>query len=248
MTAVDGEGSGLRFSLVVPIHNEEENVVALLEEVEETLRDVRPFEAVLVDDGSRDASAELMQSWKSDRSAEWLRIVRLEKQSGQSAAMVAGAEQARAPVVLTMDGDLQNDPRDLPRMLEMIEAGECDVVAGQRVKRKDTFVRRMSSRIGNGVRNAITGDHLPDAACGIKGFRRSLLLRLPKFNGLHRFSATLARYAGGKVVLLPVNHRPRSAGTPKYGIRNRALRGLFDCFAVRWYRKRMLLYDVKEEL
>lgn len=237
----------LRFSLVVPIYNEEENVANLLAEIEAVLAPHGPFEAVVVDDCSKDRSLELMRAWKRERGASWLRIVTLEKNSGQSAAVMAGAEQARAPIVATIDGDMQNDPRDIPALLARVESGEADAVQGIRRKRKDTFVRRVSSKIGNGARNWITGDRVADAACGIKAIRREYFLRAPRFVGMHRFMATLVKYLGGKVVEMDVNHRPRAAGTAKYGIGNRIWRGLRDCFAVRWMRTRVLQHRVKEE-
>jgi len=240
--------SSLRFSLVVPIYNEEENVQSLLAEVAEVLLRHGPFEALLVDDGSKDRSLERMRAWKRERAADWLRIVVLEKNCGQSAAVMAGIEQARAPVVTTMDGDMQNDPRDLPAMVARVLAGECDAVVGVRRKRQDTWMRRMSSKIGNGVRNWLTGDRVTDAACGIKAIKREYWLQAPKFVGMHRFMATLVRYAGGKVVEVDVNHRPRAAGTAKYGIGNRIWKGLRDCFAMRWLRTRILMHKVKEEL
>ncbi|MEZ6038207.1 MAG: glycosyltransferase family 2 protein [Planctomycetota bacterium] len=236
-----------RFSLVVPIYNEEENVTALLAEVEQVLVPHGPFEAVLVDDGSKDRSVERMREWKREHRAEWLRIVSLQQNSGQSAAVMAGVEQARAEIVATLDGDMQNDPRDLPEMVRMVESGEADAVVGVRAKRQDTFVRRASSRIGNGVRNWLTGDKVKDAACGIKAIRRSYWMRVPRFVGMHRFMATLVRYLGGKVVERDVNHRQRAAGTAKYGIGNRMWKGLRDCFAMRWLRSRLLLHQVKEE-
>ena len=156
--------SELRFSLVVPIYNEEETVATLLAEVEEVLVPHGPFEALLVDDGSRDESVARMVAFKRECSADWLRIVLLKANSGQSAAVMAGVEQARAPLVATLDGDMQNDPRDLPSMIARVESGECDAVVGVRAKRRDTFVRRASSRIGNAVRNWLTGDRVRDAA------------------------------------------------------------------------------------
>lgn len=237
----------LRFSLVVPIYNEEETVQQLLREVEEVLVPHGPFEALLVDDGSKDGSVERMRAFKRERGADWLRIVTLKANSGQSAAVMAGVEQARGPLVATLDGDMQNDPRDLPAMLELVEKGECDAVVGVRAKRQDTFTRRVSSRIGNGVRNWLTGDKVKDAACGIKVIRRSLFLRAPRFVGMHRFMATLVRYLGGRVVEVDVNHRHRYAGTAKYGIGNRVWKGLRDCFAMRWLRARLLMHEVKEE-
>ena len=239
--------ASLRFSLVLPIYNEEENVHNLLAEVEEVLRAHGPFEVLVVDDGSKDGSLQRMRAWKREHTASWLRIVVLEQNSGQSAAVMAGAEQALAAIVATMDGDMQNDPRDLPAMVARVESGECDAVVGVRRKRQDTFTRRMSSKIGNGVRNWITGDRVTDAACGIKAIRRELFLRVPRFVGMHRFMATLVRYLGGKVVEMDVHHRPRAAGTAKYGIGNRALKGLRDCFAIRWMKTRVLQHRVKEE-
>ena len=240
--------TGLRFSLVVPVYDEEENVRALLDEVAEVLGPHGPFEALLVDDGCKDQSAERMRQWKAEKGASWLRIVRLVKNSGQSGAVLAGVEQARAEIVATMDGDLQNDPRDLPRMIALVEGGSADAVFGVRRKRQDTWTRRMSSRIGNGVRNVLTGDKVSDAACGIKVIRRDLFLRAPRFHGMHRFMATLVRWLGGRVVETDVNHRPRAAGKAKYGIGNRALRGLRDCMALRWLKARLLRQQVREEL
>jgi dolichol-phosphate mannosyltransferase len=237
----------LRFSLIVPIYNEEENVQNLLAEVEQVLLPHGPFEAIVVDDGSKDRSLERMRAFKAERRAGWLRIVALERNAGQSAAVMAGVEQARAEVVTTMDGDMQNDPRDLPAMVERVLAGACDAVVGVRRKRRDTFTRRVSSKIGNGVRNWLTGDRVTDAACGIKAIRREYWLRAPKFVGMHRFMATLVRYLGGKVTEVDVNHRPRAAGAAKYGIGNRMWKGLRDCFAMRWLRTRVLLHRVKEE-
>ncbi|MBL8748217.1 MAG: glycosyltransferase family 2 protein [Planctomycetes bacterium] len=237
----------LRFSLVVPVFDEEENVANLLAEVEEVLVPHGPFEAVLVDDCSRDRSLDRMRAWKRERGASWLRIVTLEKNAGQSAAVMAGVEQARAPIVVTIDGDMQNDPRDVPALLAYVESGEADAAVGVRRKRRDSFVRRVSSKIGNAFRNWITGDLVTDAACGIKAIRREYFLRAPRFVGMHRFMATLVRYLGGTVVEKDVNHRPRAAGTAKYGIGNRIWKGLRDCFAVRWMKTRVLRHRVKEE-
>ena len=236
-----------RFSLVIPIHNEAENIDNLLDEIRDVLSPAGPFEALLMNDASSDDSLALMEAWKAGNESSWLRILNLETQSGQSGALMAGIEQARAPLICTMDGDLQNDPRDLVEMLKLLDDESLAGVSGMRVDRQDTFVRRMSSRVGNGVRNAITGDAVRDSACGIKMFRRACWLAVPRFNGMHRFMPTLVRYAGGAVREIPVNHRPRTAGTAKYGVGNRAFRGLKDCLAVRWYRSRLLRYRVKEE-
>ena len=237
-----------RFSLVVPIYNEEETVEEMLAEVAEVLEPHGSFEMLAVNDGSTDASLEKMQRWKQARGADWLRIVELAQNAGQSAAVMAGAEAARAPIVTTLDGDMQNDPRDLPAMVARVESGEVDGVFGVRHQRQDTFVRRMSSKIGNGVRNLVTGDVVKDAACGIKAIRRDYFLRVPRFVGMHRFMATLVRCAGGRIEEVNVNHRQRFAGTAKYGIGNRMLRGLRDCFAVRWMKTRVLQHRIAREL
>jgi dolichol-phosphate mannosyltransferase len=249
MTGNSGQGTdgAPRLSLLIPIHNEAENIDNLLDEVQDVLSPIGAFEVLLMNDASSDQSLDLMTAWKDRNTASWLRILTLETQSGQSGALMAGIEQTRAPLVCTMDGDMQNDPRDLITMLEMLTDEALAGVSGMRVDRQDTFVRRLSSKIGNGVRNTITGDSVQDSACGIKMFRRRYWLMVPRFNGMHRFMPTLVRYAGGQVREIAVNHRARVAGTAKYGIGNRALRGLKDCFAVRWYRSRLLRYGVKEE-
>lgn len=242
------EDPDCRFSLVIPIHDEAENVGALLDEIAAVFVSCDPHEVLLVDDASRDDGRTLMQAWKEEHDADWLRLLSLEQQVGQSGALMAGIEHARAPIVCTMDGDMQNDPRDLLSMLERLAADDgLAGVSGIRANRRDTFVRRVSSKIGNRVRNVITGDRVIDSACGIKVFRREYWLTVPRFDGMHRFMPTLVRYAGGRVDEVPVNHRARRAGRAKYGIGNRALRGLKDCLAVRWYRSRLLRYRVKEE-
>ncbi|MCA8953274.1 MAG: glycosyltransferase [Planctomycetes bacterium] len=237
----------LHFSLIVPIHDEEENVDRLLDELAAVLAAHGPMEVIAVDDGSVDRSLARMREWKQQHGADWLRIVQLVANVGQSAAVMAGAEIARAPIIATIDGDLQNDPADLPAMVARVESGEVDGVFGVRRSRQDTWVRRVSSRIGNVVRNWITGDSVRDAACGIKVVRREFFLGVPRFVGMHRFMATLVRYLGGRVVEMDVNHRERYAGTAKYGIGNRMFRGLRDCFSVRWLRSRLLRHRVEHE-
>ena len=238
---------GLRFTLVIPIYDEEENVQVLLDELQQVLRPIGGFEVILVNDGSGDRSLERMREWKRQHAASWLRILDLTRNSGQSAAVMAGVDRARAPLLLTMDGDMQNDPKDLSLVLEILEGGKYQGVVGVRTERRDGFLRRASSRIGNVVRNLITGDRVTDAGCGIKGFQTAVFRQVPRFNGMHRFMATLARNVGARVTETSVNHRPRAGGRAKYGIGNRALRGLRDCLAVRWMKKRVLRHTVNEE-
>ncbi len=239
---MSGTGQELRFSVVVPFYNEEDNVAPLLAELGEVLPPLGAFEVVAVDDGSTDRTGELLRLETERR--PWLRVVRLRANRGQSAAICAGFDHARAELVLMMDGDMQNDPRDFARILAELE--HADGVSGARVARRDPWIRRISSKIANAIRNRISGDRVRDSASGIKGFRREVLGRIPRFNGMHRFLPTLVRMAGGIVVEIPVNHRPRRAGKAKYGVGNRALRAFRDLLGVRWLKDRWLEYEVAE--
>ncbi len=233
-------------SVVFPVFNEEENIVPLLEEIATALEG-QPwsYEMVAVDDGSRDRSLEILR--QSRAKYPNLRVLAFAKNCGQSAALDAGWRAARGTYVVSLDADLQNDPRDIPAMMRKLEESGVDMVIGTRVNRRDTWARRIQSRIGNGVRNWITGDRITDTGCSLKLVRRTAIERVALYNGMHRFLPTLVRMRGHRVVEMPVNHRPRKFGVSKYGAMNRALRGLVDCFAVRWMGKRMLRYEVREE-
>jgi dolichol-phosphate mannosyltransferase len=232
-------------SVVFPVYNEEENVPVLLAEIAKAL-DGRgwTYEIVAVDDGSRDRSLEVLRESRAKYPA--LRILTMEKNSGQTAALDAGWRNARGRMVVSLDADLQNDPADIPRMVDKLESANVDMVIGVRVNRQDTLARKLQSRIGNGVRNLITGDHITDTGCSLKLARREAIEPVRLFTGMHRFLPTLVRYAGFKVVEIPVNHRARQYGVSKYGAMNRAFRGLADCFAVRWMGKRILNYNIRE--
>lgn len=236
-----------RVSLVVPMHDEADNVEPLLAEIEAALAVVAPFEVLIVDDCSRDDTLARLRAFKAAQARPWLRIARLQSRVGQSGAVLAGVELARADLIATLDGDRQNDPRDVPKLLALVESGKCDGATGVRVHRQDSAIRRLSSRIGNRARNWITGDRVTDAACGVKVLPRAAFLKAPRFNGMHRFMPTLMRYLGLRILEEPVNHRPRAAGKAKYGIGNRALRGLRDCLAIRWYRQRVVNPGVEAE-
>lgn len=234
-------------SVVFPVYNEEENVPLLLAEIAKAL-DGRgwSYEIVAVDDGSRDRSLEVLRASRGKYPT--LRILAMEKNSGQTAALDAGWRGARGKYVVSLDADLQNDPADIPKMVETLQSKNVDMVIGVRVNRQDTLARKIQSRIGNGVRNWITGDHITDTGCSLKLARREAIEPVRLFTGMHRFLPTLVRYAGFKVVEVPVNHRPRKFGESKYGAMNRAFRGLADCFAVRWMGKRILNYKIHEEV
>ena len=232
-------------SVVFPVYNEEENVPLLLREIAAALEGRGwSYEIVAVDDGSTDRSLQVLRESRKDYPT--LRVLRLEKNSGQTAALDAAWRAARGRLVVSLDADLQNDPADIPRMMQKLGESGADMVIGVRVNRQDTWSRKMQSKIGNGVRNWITGDRITDTGCSLKLVKKDAVDRVRLFTGMHRFLPTLVRYAGYRVVEMPVNHRARQYGQSKYGAMNRAFRGLADCFAVRWMGKRMLRYEVSE--
>lgn len=235
-----GDPPAPRLSLVVPMFEEAGNVLALMQEIDAALAEVGDFEVIAVDDGSGDATAEELTAARGR--FPWLRCLRHNARCGKSAALFSGVRAARAPLVATLDGDRQNDPRDVPRLLaayrEHPEPAHLGVVAGRRRRRHDGMLRRLSSSIANGVRRRALADDCPDTACGLKLFPRDVFLRLPCFEGMHRFIPALARGQGYAAVNVEVDHRPRVAGRPKYGVHNRLWVGLVDLLAVYWLVRR----------
>lgn len=233
-------------SVVFPVYNEAENIPVLLDEIAHTLDGKGwSYEMVAVDDGSADRSLSILRDMRTKHPN--LRVLAFEKNSGQTAALDAAWRAARGRLVVSLDADLQNDPADIPAMVRTLEQQNADMVIGVRTNRRDTWSRRMQSRIGNGVRNWITNDVITDTGCSLKVVKREAIDRVRLFTGMHRFLPTLVRMDGYKVVEMPVNHRPRRFGVSKYGAMNRAARGLIDCLAVRWMTKRALKYKVREE-
>lgn len=231
--------------MVVPVYNEEENLPVLAEEIRAAMATVdRPYEVLLVDDGSTDTSPAVMA--RLAREDGRIRIVRQRRNHGQSAALDAGVRHARGGIVVTLDADLQNDPADIPRLLEKMDG--ADVVSGVRAKRRDTWVRRVSSKIANGIRNRVTHESVTDVGCTLRAMRIEYLRKIPVFNGMHRFLPTLLRMEGARVTEVPVNHRPRLHGQPKYNIRNRIFRALADLFGVRWMQSRWIDRGLAEEV
>ena len=229
-----------RLSVVVPAYNEEENIVPLADEIIAALASLSGgFELILVDDASTDSTARVIGQIKNPQ----VRAVYHRINCGQSAAVGSGFQAARGEWVGTLDGDGQNDPADLPAMLEKAIHDSVDCVTGVRRKRQDNFIRRFSSRVANGFPNWITGDQVSDSGCGIRVVRRAALREIPVFNGMHRFLPTLLRGQGYTVAETTVNHRERLRGTSKYGVHNRLWRGIRDCFGIRWYLKRAVRSD-----
>jgi glycosyltransferase involved in cell wall biosynthesis len=226
----------VELSLVAPVYNEKDNLGPLYRRVCEVFGERTRWELVLVDDGSTDGSTGVMKELR--RNDPRVRCVFFARNCGQTSAMRAGIESARAPLVATLDADMQNDPADLPKMLELL--GDADAVVGWRMKRNDDFVRRASSKIANAVRNRLSHDQIRDTGCSLKLFRTAAIRQVPlHFEGMDRFMPTLMRYLGFKVLEHPVSHHPRRAGVSKYGVANRAFRALRDLFAVRWMRTRI---------
>ncbi len=196
-------------------------------------------EIIFVDDGSTDQSVAKIEN------ASNVRVLRFEKNAGQSAALFAGLDAARGAIIVTIDSDLQNDPADIPRLLAEISQG-ADLVCGYRQKRKDTLVKRLTSRIANFVRSRYTRDGVRDTGCTLKAMRRECVGALIPFKGMHRFIPALVKGAGYRIVEVPVNHRPRKFGKSKYGLGNRALRATIDMFGVRWLLSRRLNYKMRD--
>ncbi len=237
-------GPQLRLSAVVPVYNERDNVKRLVEELTAELDRIgTPYEVILVDDGSQDGSAALLD--EAARHRRGVRVLHLERNSGQSAALAAGFEAAHGDYLVTLDADLQNDPADIARLMEWIP--QFDMVAGIRRRRRDSYVRRMSSRVANRVRDGVLGDGIKDTGCSLKLFRRELTPRMPRFNGMHRFLPLLVQLQGGSVTQIPVNHRPRLAGDSKYNVQNRLFRGLLDLVGMWWLKRRYVRYGVSYE-
>lgn len=232
-------------SVVIPVYNEEENLPVLAAELHGVLRALgRPYEVIYADDGSTDGSPEVLRRLALEDPA--VRVIRQRRNSGQSAALEAGFRFARGEIVVTLDADLQNDPADIPKLLAQMDA--YDVVSGVRVNRQDTWVRKISSRIANGVRNRVTHDSVTDVGCTLRACRAEHLRRIPMFTGMHRFLPTLLKMEGARAAEIPVNHRRRLHGQPKYNIRNRLFRALVDLFAVRWMQKRWIDRRISEEI
>lgn len=231
-------------SAVLPIHNERDNLGPVLAELEQALAS-RPHEIVAVDDASTDGSLDVLRELQ--RALPQLRVVSLAQRAGQSAALAAGWDAARGELVVTMDADGQNDPADIGPMLERLAREPAAVaVVGYRRRRADSAFRQWQSLIANAVRNWIVRDGIRDTGCSLKVMRREALLRLPRFTGMHRFLPALLQKAG-PVIEAEVRHRPRLRGVSKYGMADRAWRGLVDAVGVGWLRHRALRYQVKGE-
>jgi len=235
-------------SVVVPVKDEEENIAPLIKEICSVLDGLLEYEIVYVDDGSSDKTWERLVALSANLSQ--LKIVRHRKSCGQSIAIHTGVKAALAPLVATLDGDGQNDPADIPRLLEVFNSPDSPVglqlVIGHRRKRQDSWLKRISGRVANRVRGYLLKDRTPDTGCGLKLFPRETFLHLPFFDHMHRFLPALILRNGGAVLSVPVNHRPRKHGQSHYGIWDRLWVGLVDLLGMMWLQRRHKTAEVEE--
>ncbi len=235
-------------SVVIPVHNEEESIGDLINEITSALSKKYQHEIIVVDDGSTDNTLDVLLKIKQDLST--LRVIRHLTNSGQSTAVRTGVQHAQSAWIATLDGDGQNDPADIPNLYnELINNQAADpwlVVAGYRKKRKDTWLKRISSKYANGIRDRLLRDGTPDTGCGLKIFARDSFLDLPYFDHMHRYIPALFQRQGGRVVSVEVNHRHRMRGVSKYGFHNRLWVGIVDILGVRWLQNRARLTKIEE--
>ena len=234
----------LDISIVIPVYNERENLSLLDEKITKSIKPLnKEYEVILVDDGSVDGSVELIRKLKNKNPC--LRLIQFGRNYGQTAAFAAGFSKARGNIIVTMDADLQNDPADIPLLLEKIN--EYDVVCGWRYKRNDPWIKKLSSRIANAVRNNLSEESIADTGCSLKAFRRKCFQNIKLYNGMHRFFPTLMKMEGFSVTQVKVGHYPRVHGYSKYNISNRLFASFKDLLAIRWMKKRQIKYNIIEE-
>ena len=237
-------------SIVIPAKNEADNIRPLVAEIRTAMADKFPFELIYVDDGSNDATYATLQALRAEGVNE-LKVLRHQQSVGQSLAIISGAWQASGEWLVVLDADGQNDPADIPGMLEAVQAAHTKNprvwgVIGHRVNRRDDWVKRLSSKVANGFRDMMLNDGIPDTGCGLKAVLRERYLRLPSFNHMHRYIPTLIQAQGGSMLVHPVNHRPRQAGVSNYGVWNRLWVGLVDVLGVWWLKRRAKVVHIQE--
>ena len=236
--------ASLDLSIVIPVYNERDNLVPLEEKLEEELSKLElSYEIILIDDGSVDGSPHIIKSIQKQN--PHLKLIRFGNNHGQSAAFAAGFKAAKGKFFITLDADMQNNPADIPVLLEKIK--DFDVVCGWRFKRNDPWIKRISSKVGNTVRNYLSQEEIAETGCSLKAFRRECFDNIKLFKGMHRFFPTLMKMEGFRVTQVKVSHHARLHGESKYNIRNRLFSSLHDLMAIRWMKKRQINYDIIEE-
>jgi dolichol-phosphate mannosyltransferase len=235
----------IEISVVIPVYNEEENLPTLISQLTEVLERLgRSYEMVFVDDGSTDKSRKILKEMISQYPQ--IRILGFKKNCGETAAGAAGLKEARGKVIITIDADLQNDPKDIPKMLEHLE--DYDMVTGWREEREDSWIKRITSRIANGIRNWLSGETIRDSGCTFRAYKKECLQNLKLYKGMHRFMPTLVKMEGFRVIEIPITHHPRKFGLSKYTTWNRMWRAFIDLLAVKWMKSRHIHYEVEERM
>lgn len=232
----------MELTVVLPVYNEKGNLEPITREIGDAMNGVCDYEIIFVDDASTDGSREILDELAECN--EDIEVIHFEENAGQSAAFAAGFKAAETPYIAMMDADRQNDPADLPQMIEALD--DCDMVAGYRENRQDHWVRELGSNIANTVRNYVTGSDIIDTGCSLKVFRKEITEDIPYFEGMHRFLPTLAEREGYNVTQVPSNHRPRIKGETKYTLSGRLVTTAADLLAVRWLLDRSLDYDIED--
>jgi glycosyltransferase involved in cell wall biosynthesis len=245
MDRLSRENHKIDISVVVPVYNEEENLPVLIPQIAEVLKPLgKTYEMIFVDDGSTDRSRRLLKEMVSQYPQ--MRILGFKKNCGETAAGAAGLKEARGEMVITIDADLQNDPRDIPTLLEYLK--DYDMVTGWRQKREDSWVKRITSKIANRIRNWLSGETIRDSGCTFRAYKRECLQNLKLYKGMHRFMPTLVKMEGFRVIEIPIAHHPRKFGVSKYTTWNRMWRAFVDLLAVKWMKSRHILYDIEERI
>jgi glycosyltransferase involved in cell wall biosynthesis len=235
----------IEISVVVPVFNEEENLPILIPKLAEVLNQIgRPYEMIFVDDGSSDGSRKILKEMLSQYPS--LRMIGLKENRGLSTALMAGMKEAQGEWIVTLDSDLQNDPEDIPKLMTYLD--RYDMATGWRQKRRDTGLKKISSKIANSVRNWLSGEKIKDSACTLRVFKRECLNDIFVFNGMHRFLSTLVKMQGYRIIEVPVSHHTRKFGKSKYNIRNRTWRAFVDLLVVRWMKRRRIDYEIDERI
>ncbi len=232
------------YSIIIPIKDEEHNILSLVNEIEPVMTALnKPWELICIDDGSKDKSFEILNKLRSQK--PFLKLISFTRNYGQSSAFDAGFKRAQGDYIITLDGDLQNDPRDIPKLLKQVSS--YDMVCGWRHTRRDRLSKRMTSKISNYIRSRLCKDQMHDTGCSLKIFKKESLNQIRLFHGMHRFLPALFKMEGFTILEVKVNHRPRVGGKSKYHFFNRSIGPILDMFVVYWMRKKKLRYQVKEE-
>lgn len=239
------ENKKLDISVVAPVYNEEENLPLLVSQLTDVLNPMgKSYEIIFVDDGSTDRSRALLKEMVS--SHPQIHALGFRKNCGETAAIGAGLKEARGDVVVTIDADLQNDPKDIPMMMDYLR--DYDMVTGWRRKRDDSWVKRITSKIANSIRNRLSGETIRDSGCTFRAYKRECLENIKLYKGMHRFMPTLVRMEGFRVIEVPIDHHPRKFGVSKYTTWNRMWCAFADLLAVRWMRSRQIRYEIEERI